>query len=74
MELNLYQPCFDLIYPLLKRDIQDLPLVCQYRTFVNTYIYNYSFNSTELCCENECFILEVLECHRERLSNVILQD
>lgn len=73
-ELNLYQSCFNLIYSLLKRDIQDLPEACQCSTFVSTYIHNYNFNLTDLCCEQKCFIHEVQQFHYEKLSNMLLQD
>lgn len=73
-KLNIYQPCFDLIYSLLKHNIQDLPLACQHETFVSTYIHNYCFNLAELCCENKCFVLEVQQFYHERLGNMILEE
>lgn len=73
-ELNLYQPCFDLMYLLLKRDIQDLPSSCQVTTFLSTYIHNYEFDLNELCLENRCFILEVQQFHHEKLADELIYD
>lgn len=73
-KLHLYQPCFDLMYLLLKQEIQDLPIACHKEAFISTYIQSYGFNLNEISCENKCFILEVQQFNHEKLSNMLLQE